>query len=40
MVQKTLEVYGRIDAIINNAGIHIPRLLVEQGNKYELDEAV
>ena len=29
-----------IDAIVNNAGINIPRLLVDEGNKYELDEAV
>lgn len=40
MVEKTLEVYGRIDGIVNNAGINIPRLLVDEGNQYELDEAV
>ena len=40
MVEKTLEKYGRIDAIVNNAGINIPRLLVDEGNQYELDEAV
>ena len=40
MVEKTLETYGSIDAIVNNAGINIPRLLVDEGNKYELDEAV
>lgn len=40
MVVKTLETYGRIDGIVNNAGINIPRLLVDEGNQYELDEAV
>ena len=40
MVEKALETYGSIDAIVNNAGINIPRLLVDEGNKYELDEAV
>ena len=40
MVEKTLATYGRIDAIVNNAGINIPRLLVDEGNRYELDEAV
>lgn len=40
MVEKTLEAYGRIDAIVNNAGINIPRLLVDEGQQYELDEAV
>lgn len=32
--------YGRLDGIVNNAGINIPRLLVDEGGKYELDEAV
>ena len=40
MVAKTVEVYGRVDAIVNNAGINIPRLLVDEGQQYELDEAV
>lgn len=40
MVEKTIAKYGRIDAIVNNAGINIPRLLVDEGNRYELDEAV
>lgn len=40
MVAKTMETYGRIDGIVNNAGINIPRLLVDEGHQYELDEAV
>ena len=28
------------DGIVNNAGINIPRLLVDEGHQYELDEAV
>lgn len=40
MIEKTMETYGRIDAIVNNAGINIPRLLVDEGEQYELDEAV
>lgn len=40
MVAKVVETFGGIDAIVNNAGINIPRLLVDEGNQYELDEAV
>ena len=32
--------YGTLDGIVNNAGINIPRLLVDEGHQYELDEAV
>ena len=39
-IQKAVETFGRVDAIVNNAGINIPRLLVDEGNQYELDEAV
>lgn len=38
MVEKTVEKFGRIDGIVNNAGINIPRLLVDEGDQYELDE--
>jgi sorbitol-6-phosphate 2-dehydrogenase len=40
MIDKTLETYGRIDAIVNNAGINIPRLLVDERKQYELNEDV
>lgn len=39
MVAKTVETYGRVDGIVNNAGINIPRLLVDEGHQYELDES-
>ncbi|MCP2238901.1 SDR family oxidoreductase [Thermoanaerobacterium thermosaccharolyticum] len=42
MIQKTIEVYGKIDILVNNAGINIPRLLVDPkdpNGKYELNEA-
>lgn len=40
MIDKVLETFGTVDAIVNNAGINIPRLLVDEGNQYEMDEAV
>lgn len=39
MVADVLAAFGRIDGIVNNAGINIPRLLVDEGGQYELDEA-
>lgn len=41
MVKKVISVYRRIDVLVNNAGINIPRLLVDPkdpGGKYELHE--
>lgn len=41
MVSQTVEKYGRVDGLINNAGVNLPRLLVDvKGEKpeYELDE--
>ena len=40
MIDMTLKNYGSIDAIVNNAGINIPRLLVDDNHLYELDEKV
>lgn len=41
MVAKVVETYGRIDGLVNNAGINFPRLLVDKYGKnadYELSE--
>ena len=40
MVDKAVETFGTVDVIVNNAGINIPRLLVDEAGQYELDEAV
>jgi sorbitol-6-phosphate 2-dehydrogenase len=43
MVSKARETFGKIDILINNAGINIPRLLVDAENpngEFELDEAI
>lgn len=37
---KIVEVFGTVDVMVNNAGINIPRLLVDEAGKYELDENV
>ncbi len=41
-VQTIVETFGTIDGVVNNAGINIPRLLVDSNDphgKYELDDA-
>ncbi|MCQ2508125.1 MAG: SDR family oxidoreductase [Dorea sp.] len=41
MVQAVVDKYGRVDAIVNNAGVNLPRLLVDikgERPEYELDE--
>lgn len=40
MVDAAVAKFGGIDILVNNAGITIPRLLVDEGNRYELDDAV
>lgn len=40
MIQEVKNKYGTIDVIVNNAGINIPRLLVDDEQRYELDESV
>lgn len=43
IVEKTKRKFGKIDALVNNAGINIPRLLIDEKEsygKYELDENV
>lgn len=40
MVEATVAKFGTVDVLVNNAGINIPRLLVDEGNQYELDDRV
>ena len=40
MIDLTVKTFGRIDVIVNNAGINIPRLLVDEAGQYELDDNV
>lgn len=40
MVAKVVETFGGVDVIVNNAGINMPCLLVDEGNQYELSEAI
>ncbi|SJZ74385.1 sorbitol-6-phosphate 2-dehydrogenase [Pilibacter termitis] len=42
-IQNVVEKFGTIDAVVNNAGINIPRLLVDdqkEASEYELSEEV
>ncbi|MBE6552711.1 MAG: SDR family oxidoreductase [Ruminococcaceae bacterium] len=40
MMEKTVAKFGTVDVLVNNAGINIPRLLVDEAGQYELDENV
>ena len=40
MIAATVAKFGTVDVLVNNAGINIPRLLVDEGNQFELDEVV
>lgn len=40
MIEQVRQTFGYIDGIVNNAGINIPRLLIDKGQKYELNEDI
>ncbi len=40
LIAAVLEKYGKVDVLVNNAGINIPRLLVDPAGEEELTEAV
>ena len=43
MVEETVKTFGTVDVLVNNAGINIPRLLVDDAkphSEFELDDTV
>ncbi len=40
MVEATVAAFGTVDVMVNNAGINIPRLLVDEAGQFELDDNV
>ena len=40
MIELAHKTFGKIDVLVNNAGINIPRLLVDEAGQYELDDNV
>ena len=40
MIRRALEAFGRLDILVSNAGINIPRLLVDPAGKEELTEEI
>lgn len=40
MIAAVVAKFGTVDVLVNNAGINLPCLLVDEGNQYELNETV
>ena len=40
LIEATVQKWGTVDALVNNAGINVPRLLVDPAGKEELTEEI